>query len=350
MNSFRNKTFRALVSAITLVATTVVHSGTPLPQPKVVIIPSEHPMYLGTINGGIKGNDAYTDGNFSIVAPLWSTMGAEGTLSGGSLFLEPYISWGEGGEVATSLGLGYRYLFGNQSMDALLRHDGHQAGFLEEGVAVGANLFVDMLDTDAGNQFWQLGFGLEVQTRYLELRGNYYLPLTERQLAEETRKRQTFSSSSSSTSLSQTGSGIGDPYAAGNTIAQDINFSTLATTTTRTTTTTIEQLFRRYEEGMEGWDAEAAVLVPYLDRWFDLKLIAGYYSFDNQPFGPQQGGTGNVEGWKAGVEVRPVPAVILNGTWYEDDRLTGGDWTVGLQLQFPFEGGDLGDGKDFWDR
>ncbi|MEZ0386431.1 MAG: hypothetical protein ACAI34_05160, partial [Verrucomicrobium sp.] len=112
----------------------------------------------------------------------------------------------------------------------------------------------------------------------------------------------------------------------------------------------IDRLFRRYEEGMEGWDAEVAVLVPGLDKYFDLRLIGGYYSFDNQPFGPQTGGTGNVEGFKAGVEVRPVPAVILTGTWYEDDRLTGSDWTAGVQLQLPFELGDIGDGKGFWSR
>jgi hypothetical protein len=101
---------------------------------------------------------------------------------------------------------------------------------------------------------------------------------------------------------------------------------------------------------MEGWDAELAILIPWVDRWMDVKLIGGYYAFDNQPFGPQSGGTGNVEGWKAGVEIRPVPAVVLNATWYEDERLTGGDWTVGAHLELPFETGDLGDGKGFWDR
>lgn len=350
MNSFRNKTFRAVVSAITLVATTSVYSGPPKAELTAVDIVPVHPMYLGTLNGGIKTNDAYTDGNFSIVAPVWSTLGAENTLSGGSLFLEPYISWGEGGEVVSSLGLGYRYLFGDQSLSALTMHDGHQAGFFEEGIAIGANVFIDMLDTEANNQFWQLGVGAELQTRYVELRGNYYIPLSDKQLAEQTRTRSTFTSSSSSTNTFQAGSGYGNPYATGNTIAQDLNLATYATTTTRTTRTTIERLFRRYEEGMEGWDAEMALLVPGVDRYFDLRLIGGYYSFDNQPFGPQAGGTGNVQGWKAGVEVRPVPAIILNGTWYEDPRLTGSDWTVGLQLQMPFEAGDLGDGKDFWDR
>ncbi len=326
-------------------AVTASFGGTKDKTPEVVT-PETHPMYLGTVNTGIKVNDRYTEGNFSVLAPVWSTLGADATLSGGVLFLEPYVSYGEGGEIASSLGLGYRYLFGSQPVSALSSKDARQAGFLEEGFFVGGNLFVDMLDTEANNQFWQLGVGVEFGTRYLEVRGNYYIPLSDKQLADEFRTTETRQSSRTSTANSVTP--INDPYASGNTITQDALFATTRTTTT--STTTIERLFRRYEEGMEGWDAEVALLVPGLDKYFDLRVIGGYYSFDNQPFGPQTGGTGNVEGWKAGLEVRPVPAVVLTGTWYEDDRLTGSDWTAGVQLQLPFEMGDLGDGKGFWGR
>jgi hypothetical protein len=313
-------------------------AGSPVKNPKDVVVEA-HPMYLGTITGGVKTSDVYTEGNFSIVAPVWSTLGADATLSGDVIYLEPYTSWGERGEVAASLGLGWRHLFGNQSVSALRQTDAPQAGFFDEGIFVGANVFIDMLDTEADNQFWQLGVGLEV-------RGNYYIPLSDKQLAEETRTVETIQRSSTSTSQSVTPTS--DPYAAGTSITQDALFTTTATTTI--STTTIERLFRRYEEGMEGWDAELAFLIPGLDRYFDLRVIGGYYKFDNQPFGPQEGGTGNVEGWKAGVEIRPVPAIILTGTWYEDERLTGSDWTAGVQLQVPFEAGDLGDGKGFWDR
>jgi hypothetical protein len=325
--------------------TSAILAGPPIKNPKDVVVES-HPMYLGTITGGVKTSDEYTEGNFSIVAPVWSTLGVDATLSGDVVYLEPYTSWGERGEVAASLGLGWRHLFGNQSVSVLKQKDASQAGFFDEGVFVGANLFLDMMDTEADNQFWQLGVGLEVGTRYVEVRGNYYIPLSDKQLAEETRTVETIRRSSTSTSQSVTPTS--DPYASGSSIAQDALFTTTATTTI--STTTIERLFRRFEEGMEGWDAEVAFLIPGLDRYFDLRVIGGYYKFDNQPFGPQEGGTGNVEGWKAGVEIRPVPAVILTGTWYEDERLTGSDWTAGVQLQVPFEAGDLGDGKNFWSR
>lgn len=344
--TFRLGQSLALLATVVITSSAFAGSEVKSPDPKAATLEQVHPMYLGSLNTGIKGNDAYVDGNFSLVAPVWSTLGADSTLSGGMLFLEPYISWGEGGEVATSLGLGYRYLFGDQPLTALTKHDGHQAGFFEEGISIGGSLFIDMLDTEANNQFWQLGVGLEVATRYLEVSGNYYIPLSDKELAEETRTTETFSTSTTTNRQSVTP--VNSPYAQGNSIAQDAIFTTTATTTTRTTT--IERLFQRFEEGMEGWDAQLAVLVPWVDRYMDVKVIAGYYSFDNQPFGPQEGGTGNVEGWKAGLEVRPVPALVFTGTWYEDERLTGGDWTVGMQMQIPFEVGDLGDGKGFWGR
>jgi hypothetical protein len=343
---FASSSTLLLLTLLLLTSSPSGHAGTPPVKNPVIIPPAEsHPMYLGTITSGIKTSDSYTEGNFSIVAPVYSTLGADATLSGGMAFLEPYVSYGEGGEIAASLGLGYRHLFGSQPVSALYKKDTPQAGLFTEGFFVGSSVFIDMLDTEANNQFWQLGVGLEVGTRYFEVRGNYYIPLSDRQLAEETRSRESFQNTSR---RSSTTAGLSDPYATGNTIAQDAIFTTRTTTTT--TTTTIERLFRRYEEGMEGWDAEVALLVPGLDQYFDFRVIGGYYAFDNQPFGPQTGGTGNVEGWKAGVEIRPVPAVILSGMWYEDDRLTGSDWTVGVQLQIPFEAGDLGDGKGFWGR
>ncbi|WP_038163639.1 inverse autotransporter beta-barrel domain-containing protein [Verrucomicrobium sp. BvORR106] len=300
----------------------------------------------GTFGGGIKTTGEYTDGNLFLVVPLHSSLGREGILGGDVLFLEPYTSWGERGEVAASLGLGWRHLFSDQSVTAITRHDGHQAGFMEEGFYVGANVFVDMLDTEADNQFWQLGFGVEAGTRYLEVRGNYYLPLSDRQLAEEIRTRETFTNSRTRTYQSTTP--LNQPFATGNSIQQDALFTTRRATTT--STTTIERLFQRFEDGMEGWDAEVAVLVPGLDKYCDLKLVGGYFKFDNQPFGPQTGGTGNVEGWKAGVELRPVPALVLTATWYEDERFVGDDWLFGLRMELPFEMGDLGDGKTFWKR
>lgn len=311
-----------------------------------ILAPAESWSLPGLLGTGIKSTDQHAEGQFFLVLPVVSTLEHDGQLGGDVIFVEPYASWGEQGEAAASLGLGWRHLFSDQNVAAVVAHDGHQASLWEEGAYVGANFFLDMLDTQFDNRFWQMGVGVEAGSRYLEARANYYFPLSDSQLGLEERSTQTYSSSRTRTSRQV--SPINDPYATGNTIAQDVNFTTLATTTT--STTTVEQLFRLYEEGMEGWDAQIALLVPGLDRYLDVKLIGGYYAFDNQPFGPQTGGTGNVEGWKAGLEIRPVPAVLLNATWYEDERFVGSDWLFGAQLQVPFEIGDLGDGKGFWSR
>jgi hypothetical protein len=283
---------------------------------------------------GVKTKDAYTDGNLFLVVPLWSTLGRNDSLGGDYIFMEPYTSVGEGGEVTTSLGLSWRHLFSHESMSALQKQG--QAGFMEEGWFIGANVFLDMLDTQHNNNFWQMGVGAEVGSRYLELRGNYYIPMTGEKLYDRQVHTQTFTSSSSSTVYNSV-TNYGDPYATGNSIAQPASTQNFATTSTATTTTTVRTVTQLFEKGMEGWDTEASFLVPWLDQWMDLRLIGGYFSFNNQPFGPQDGPTGPVHGWKAGAELRPVPAVVLGSMWYEDKRFAGGNWIVSAQLQIPMD-------------
>jgi hypothetical protein len=342
INSRLKPTSRRLLQtlgAFALTAASSLSAGSPDKAPLQEPVIEPQALYLGTFNTGVKTSDVYTEGNLSFVVPVWSSLGSDGTLAGGTVFLSPYVSLGEQGELATSLGLGWRYLFNDQSVSALKAAPA-STGFLTEGFYVGANVFVDNLRTQFDNHFWQLGIGAEIGSRYLEVRGNYYLPLTSGQkLAERTTSTEKFTtrSQSNSTRIETSGDGVADPFATGNTIQQDVDLTSTAVTTTRstTTTTTVKTITSLFEEGMEGWDIETAVLVPGLDRYLDITLLAGYYSFDNQPFGPQRGGSGNTEGFKLGLEVRPVPAVVLTGTWYEDEGLTGSDWVAGVGLQIP---------------
>ncbi|QIF04615.1 inverse autotransporter beta domain-containing protein [Roseimicrobium sp. ORNL1] len=301
-------------------------------NPAITPQPIHEPWTLPLLGTGVKSNDVYTDGHIFLNVPLWSTIGTDGTLGGSYLFIEPYTSVGEGGESASSMGIGFRHLFNDQPISALTERG--RAAFLEEGWYLGGSLFIDMLRTEHRNEFWQLGFGAEVDSRYLELRGNYYLPLESgRKGAGSQIDRQTFSSSSTrrNTHLSS----AGDPFATGNLIAQDATYTTTATTTIRTTTLTRTTQF--YERGMEGWDIEAGFLVPGLDEYMDVKIIGGYASMENQPFGPQERGTGPIRGWRAGLEVRPVPAVVLTGLWHENEAFTGSDWSAGIELQIPLD-------------
>jgi hypothetical protein len=336
---------QSLLSLCALAFTLSLHAGDPVKNPKSPVTPVVNDAhYLGSLNFGVKTTDSYTDGHFSIVAPLWSNLGSDGLIKGTIVYLEPYTSWGEGGEVASSIGLGARHLFGNQPWSALRDQSQRPVGFMQEGLMIGASVFLDMLDTETNHQFWQIGVGAEIATRYIELSGNYYIPITDAHEVERRRTRETFTSTRTSTHTVDTS---GAPFATQNTVQQDVGLTTYATTTT--TTTTVERLFRRFEEGMEGWDADLGIMLPYVDKYCEVWLRGGYYSFDNQPFGPQQGGTGNVEGFKAGIELRPVPAVALSATWYEDERLVGDEWLFGVRFHLPFETADLADGKGgFW--
>lgn len=304
----------------------------PVEKNPVFIPPPVHEAWtLPLLGTGVKSNDAYTDGHIFLNVPLWSTIGTDGTLGGSYLFLEPYTSIGEGGESASSLGIGFRHLFNDQPVSALTERG--QAAFLEEGWYLGGSLFIDMLRTEHRNEFWQLGFGAEIGTRYLELRGNYYLPLEGgRKAAGSQVDRQTFTSSSTRRNTSVSGA---DPFATGNLILQDATYTTTATTTFRTTTLTRTTQF--FERGMEGWDIEAGILIPGLDEHMDVKIIGGYASMKNQPFGPQERGTGPIRGWRAGLEVRPVPAVVLTGLWHENEAFTGSNWSAGIELQIPLD-------------
>ena len=84
-----------LVSALSVTTT----AGTLAKSPTAAITPDvtwTQPL-VGT---GIKTNDEYTDGNIFLTLPIWSTIGQNGMLGGNYLFIEPYTSVGDGGEVA----------------------------------------------------------------------------------------------------------------------------------------------------------------------------------------------------------------------------------------------------------
>jgi hypothetical protein len=256
------------------------------------------PDATSTVLGlSLNTNDHMTEGSAFLVQPLWDNLGQRGTMGGSLLFAEPYFTWGEEGELSGSLGLGFRHLFSNEPIGGGNR----VAGLLAEGLFVGANVFTDYKRTEAKADLWQLGIGVEAGVRYLEVRANYYLPLHDGDTV----------GSFDATEFTPTTVG-GSPAI-------------------RATTRTIDII----EEPMEGWDAELALLIPGLDKYFDVRLIGGFYSFETNASGNALAYSGDVEGWKAGVEVRPVPAVVLAGMWYEDENLVKDNWMVSVRLEIP---------------
>lgn len=274
------------------------------------------------LGGGVKTNSDFTEGSLFLVQPLLNTIGDGSTMGGSMFFVEPYGTWAEDGEVGASLGLGFRHLFSDQSVSDARSNT--IAGLLTEGFFVGANTFLDYANSTADNSFWQLGFGIEAGTRYLEVRANYYIPLSDDRTISRRTETETerFVHRTTHTTIS-------NPTVSGTQVVQNVNRQT----TTRTTTVTTRRTFELFEEPLEGWDLELALLVPGIDRYCDVKLVGGYYGFEGDR--SQQ----SIDGWRAGVEVRPVPAVVLHATWFGNDHLYKDNWLAGVRLEIPLGGG-----------
>lgn len=252
-------------------------------------------------------------GNFSGLVPLHGSLGEAGMLSGSLLFAEPYGQWIEGGAYQAGIGAGFRHLFGKQSVTALFEQPKGLVGFLEEGIYVGANAFLNGANTGVGDSFWQLAMTAEMGTRWLELRGRYHLPLDDGQQSAQ-RLVQAYS--------------------------RPLNFGGIRGTEMVILDTTLSLL----TESLRGWQMDAMLLVPGIDRWADLRVIGGYASFESPTVGSLQ-----YDSWRVGVDFRPVPAVVLSAMWHENEQLFGDQWLFGVGVEVPFETRNLGDGKGgFW--
>lgn len=249
----------------------------------------------GQVTAGIRAGDGFTEGMGDAVVPLlWS----RNTM----LFLNPRASYGDNDEEEYNLGLGVRTLLDEHSL------------------ILGANVYYDHRATQFGNEFQQLGLGLECLSTWFDLRANAYIPDDDPQLAQAYESESVQQSQSSTTQW-------GTPFAAGNAIAQDY-------VVTRTTTiTTTRMRFEQYEQAMGGFDAEVGVRLPLgrFDDRLEVRLYGGWYSFN------RESGLEDVEGVRARLEVRALPALILDAEWYEDDELLGSDWLVGMRVSVPFD-------------
>jgi hypothetical protein len=203
------------------------------------------------------------------------------------LFLNGRYHYEDNGQDITSLGLGFRKL--------LPGHD----------VILGANIFWDAIDSEHGHDFNQLGLGVEVLTRWVDARFNYYLPEDARFEVDRSSTRGTQSS-----------------FAPGG-----------------VTRTTEETSFKRFESGLEGYNAEIGFLIPGLDKYAEVRAYAGFYHYDN-PFG------GDFDGFKARLEARLLQGVIADVEYWNDEALMGGHWTAGVAVSVPFSLHNLFTGRN----
>jgi hypothetical protein len=81
------------------------------------------------------------------------------------------------------------------------------------------------------------------------------------------------------------------------------------------------------------------VLVPGVNKVFDLRLFAGAYGYDNP-------GGGDFSGFKARAEARVTQNLFLDLEYWDDKELVGGNWVAGVRFTSAFDLGQLVQGKN----
>ncbi len=261
--------------------------------------------------GGLT-TENYTEGIGDVVIPLHFN-------GAGLLYLNPRFSFTDRSEEEYNIGIGYRHL-------------------LSEGQAIGGvNVFYDRRDTAAGSTFDQVGLGAEYLTHYVDLRANVYLPLDTKELVDEfSTVEESVARRTSRSSETQ----WNDPYGRGNSILQDLE--TIHRQRTRTTRTTMTRYFEQYEIAMRGWDAELGGRLPLeqVDDYVRLKAFGGYYKYHGRR------GLDDIDGFRGRLEVHIKPSFVVDAVYYEDDELTGGNYSIGAYVSVPLDLANLANGRN----
>jgi Inverse autotransporter, beta-domain len=268
------------------------------------------------LGAGVLSDDGQAGFSAYGVIPFHTDFGGFTTAQDRILFLEPRLARPADDVISTSLGLGFRRLYGDPTQGkSKLSTDIDLFG---EGWYLGGNLFVDQAYNQAYNaSHWQVGTGFEVGSRYISLRANYYVPLSDPKRTGT--QAASFSPLPNSHELS-IGPPVSTPYSTIHDIRVNYLHNTLVTT------------LDLFDEAVQGWDSQLSLLVPKLDQWVDLRLTVGLYGFDRGDTTPSFGG------WTAGLELRPVPSVVLTALHYKDDRQDEGQWMAGVRFEMPLNG------------
>ncbi len=288
-----------------------------------------------TIGGRI--GDKTGEGFLSFIVPLKKDKNS-------LLFFNPRAALKDEGDAEGNLGLGYRTMIGNNK------------------AIVGANVFYDRRRSVRDNMWSQWGVGLEILTRNVDARINYYDPDNKQVMTNEVQVQNesidiSRSSSSSTATSSNTATNLlaptlttqtlGTAFVGNNAVSnfvdttatpvQQITTTTAVTTTTTTTTRTrtiTDMFLEQREGGLKGFDAEVGLKLKLPDRMPETRIFAGVYDFEN-PFGQ------DISGVKARLEMRAGPYLTFDAEVFEDKELNGSEYFVGARLHIPFSAGKM---------
>lgn len=278
-----------LAPCVAIAGSTVEATG----KDKIVAPIVKHdPLSMVTLGGKFSQDlqSAYLDSIFQFWSP-----------GDFAFFLNTRTTLDDNQQMLSSYGLGARYLVPGRE------------------IILGANAYYDSLHSAYENDFDQLGLGVEVLTRWVDARFNYYAP--EGSSYEIDR-------SSSSASDRRLGPVYGNAVSRNRILLQ----RELTNSSTRRTS-------KRYERAIEGFNAEVGFLVPGLDRYMEVRVFAGAYHYDN-PFGS------DYSGFKARLEARFLPGLIADVEYWDDAYLMGGHWTGEVRVSLPFSFFNLAKGRN----
>jgi hypothetical protein len=277
--------------------TAACFAGAPIPTPEKVSDPIR-----GALTLGYQGSEELHTGYADILQPLVSG-------NHGALFYDGRFSIDDSEQEVQSHGLVFRYRVPDRD------------------IIFGANVYYDSVESTNGHQFHQLGLGLEVLTRWVDFRANYYLPDQKRERVDQRYDVVGALSLESRTELAGfliRPGGIATPiYRARNIISGSF----------------LQREFTRFESPLEGLNTELGVLLPGLDRLAEVRLFGGYYHYLN-PYGS------DYDGFTARLEARIRKGLIAEVQYWEDDVLTGGHWTGGIRASLPFNIGNIFAGRN----
>jgi Inverse autotransporter, beta-domain len=171
--------------------------------------------------------------------------------------------------------------------------------------------------------------GLKAGSRYLTVRANYYQPLTDAKKAAvvtvERSRKWSLDVTHENTELVVHSRAISQPTG--------FNYIDSASVLSDATYThhyrVRNDVFTYFEELTPSWDVEASMLIPRLDRYTDLRLIAGLYGMSSGEYSSAN------NGWRAGLEWRPVPSLALLASYNEDSSSDRGQWFAGFRVEIP---------------
>ncbi len=275
----------------------------------------------GQVTFGFGGSDQEVTESVDTLFPLYAPKDS-------LFFFNPKLTVSDYLDPRVSVGLGYRQLF-----------EGPQ-------IILGGNVFYDNFDTVNNDRINQLGFGGEILTHWFDLRANIYLPDQKRYKIDQTRTVSTSRTSFSSTQA------LG-PQITSRTLGYqgyDITENTNGVNVLRTTNTSEEiqttRFFDRYEAGMLGGNFEGGVLLPWLDRYADVRIFGGYHYYHNQ-LGK------NVEGAEGRLEIRALPALTFDVAYNANKEVIGSHWFFGVRVNMPFDLANIAEGRSpfagFWE-